>query len=185
MWKTIESGKAAASASVGINVERPSVFYFGGSMTPLETSLLQAKKSSVLREFGSIERMHWLMDQNHCNHFPMAVEVRGHTTVTMWCDALDDLQRRHPLLNVSIGMEGNSRPVFYQADEYKIPLVVRKRDSPWQWQAEFEKEISTPFDTSGSPLMRAQLLLGDDRSGFVVLSGRRRSMSDRARLRQV
>jgi Condensation domain len=137
-------------------------------MTPLQTSPLPVKKSSVLREFSSIERMHWLMDQNHCNHFPMAAEVRGHTTVTMWRDALDDLQRRHPLLNVSIGIEENSGPVFYQAGAYKIPLVVRKRASPLLWQAEFEKEISTPFDTSESPLMRAQLLLGDDRCEVIL-----------------
>jgi Condensation domain len=137
-------------------------------MTPLQISPLQVKKSSVLREFSSIERMHWLMDQNHCNHFPMAAEVRGHTTVTMWRDALNDLQRRHPLLNVYIGMQENSRPAFYQADGHKIPLVVRKRTSPSQWQAEFEDEISTPFDTSESPLMRAQLLLGDDRCEVIL-----------------
>jgi Condensation domain/Phthiocerol/phthiodiolone dimycocerosyl transferase C-terminus len=137
-------------------------------MMPLQTSPLQVKRSSVLREFSSIERMHWLMDQNHCNHFPMAAEIRGHTTVTMWRNALNDLQRRHPLLNVFIGMEENAGPVFYQAGEHKIPLVVRKRASPLQWQAEFEEEIPTPFDTSESPLMRAQLLLGDDRCEVIL-----------------
>ncbi len=137
-------------------------------MTALQTSPLQVKRSSILREFSSVERLHWLMDQNHCNHFPMAVEIRGHTTVTMWRNALDALQRRHPLLNVFIGMEGSSRPAFYQADEFKIPLVVRKRASPLAWQVEFEKEISTPFDTSESPLMRAQLLLADDRCEVIL-----------------
>ena len=137
-------------------------------MTPLQTSPLQVNRSSVLREFGSIERMHWLMDQNHCNHFPMAAEIRGRTTVTMWRNALNDLQRRHPLLNVFIGMEENSRPVFYQADDHKIPLVIRKRTSPLQWQGEFEKELSTRFDKSESPLMRAQLLLGDDRCEVIL-----------------
>jgi Condensation domain len=137
-------------------------------MTPLQTSPLQVERSTVLRELSSVERMHWLMDQNHCNHFPMAAEIRGHTTVAMWRNALNDLQGRHPLLNVFVGMEQNSRPVFYQTDENKIPLVVRKRTSPLQWQAEFEKEISTPFDTSESPLMRAQLLLGDDRCEVIL-----------------
>src|SRR5271156_5843742 len=108
------------------------VFYFGSSMTPLQTSPLQVKTSSVLRELSSIERMLWLRDQNHCNHFSMAAEIRGHTTVTMWRNALNDLQRRHPLLNVFIGMEQNSRPVFDQAGDYKIPLVVRRRTSPVQ-----------------------------------------------------
>jgi hypothetical protein len=83
-------------------------------MTALQASPLQVKRS-FFRELSSIERMHWLMDQNHCNHFPMAAEIRGHTNVTMWRNALNDLQGRHPLLNVFIGMEQNSRPVFYQA----------------------------------------------------------------------
>ena len=69
-------------------------------MTPLQTSSLQVQKSTVLRELSSIERMLWLRDQNHCNHFSMAAEIRGHPTVTMWRNALDQLQRRHPLLNV-------------------------------------------------------------------------------------
>jgi hypothetical protein len=30
-----------------------------------------------------IDWMHWLMGQNHGNHFPMAAEIRGHTNVTM------------------------------------------------------------------------------------------------------
>src|ERR1700722_6709059 len=109
--------------------------YLWGPMTPLQTSPLPVKKPSVLREFSFIERMHWLMDQNHSNHFPMAAEIRGHTNVTIWRNALNDLQRRHPLLNVFIGMEENARPVFYRAGEYEIPLVVRKRASPLQWQA--------------------------------------------------
>jgi hypothetical protein len=171
MWKTIsnETGNAAGFAPVaGINVPPKVSFTVGGSMTPLQTSPLQVKRSSVLRELSSAERMLWLRDQNHCNHFTMAAEIRGHTTVTMWRNALNDLQRRHPLLNVFIGMEENSRPLFYQAGDDKIPLVVRKRTSPLQWQAEFEKELSTPFDTSESPLMRAQLLLGDDRCEVIL-----------------
>ena len=137
-------------------------------MTPLQTSSLQLERSTVLRELSSIERMLWLRDQNHCNHFSMAAEIRGHTTVTMWRNALDHLQRRHPLLNVFIGTEANSRPLFYQAGADKIPLVGRKRTSPLQWQGEFEKELSTPFDSSQSPLMRAQLLLGDDRCEVIL-----------------
>jgi hypothetical protein len=155
MWKTIESGRIGALC-------------LWRAMTPFQASPLQVERSNVLRELSSVERMHWLMDQNHRNYFPMAAEIRGHTTVTMWRNALNALQRRHPLLNVFLGMEDNSRPVFHQADENKIPMVVRKLTSPSQWQAEFEKEISTPFDTSESPLMRAQLLLGDDRCEVIL-----------------
>jgi Condensation domain len=137
-------------------------------MKSLRTSLLEAQQSSVLREFSSVERLHWLMDQNHCNHFPMAAEVRGTATPAMWRDALDELQRRHPFLNVCIRMKENSKPVFYRAAGHKIPLTVKKRASPLQWQAEFEREISTPFDTSRAPLMRALLLQGDDRCEIVL-----------------
>src|ERR1700722_10858891 len=119
----MSTGRTGRSPEVGSGNKSGTqgVSYFGGPMTALQTSPLQVKRSSILREFSSVERLHWLMDQNHCNHFPMAVEIRGHTTVTMWRNALDALQRRHPLLNVFIGMEGSSIPAFYQADEFKIP----------------------------------------------------------------
>jgi Condensation domain len=137
-------------------------------MKRMTTTLLQGQKSSVLRELSSVEWLHWLMDQNHCNHFPIAAEVHGQTTVWMWRDALDDLQRRHPLLNVCIRMQKNSKPVFYRTGPHKIPLAILKRESPLQWQTVFEKEISTPFDTSEAPLMRAVLLQGDDRSEIIL-----------------
>ena len=122
MWKTIsnESGKAAGPAPVaGNKMRHPGVFLLrGSSMTPIANkSTLQCREISLSSHAnsGSIERMLWLRDQDHCNHFSMAAEIRGHTTVTMWRNALDQLQRRHPLLNVFIGMDQNSRPVFYQA----------------------------------------------------------------------
>lgn len=137
-------------------------------MKPMPTSLLEVQKSPVLRELSSVEWLHWLMDQNHCNHFPIAAEVHGQTTVWMWRDALDDLQRRHPLLNVCLRMQKNSKPVFYRTGPHKIPLAILKRASPLQWQTVFEKEMATPFDTREAPLMRAVLLQGDDRSEIIL-----------------
>jgi hypothetical protein len=134
-------------------------------------TLPRAQESSLdLREFGSMERLHWLLGKNHPNHFVMAAEVSGATTVDMWREALDELQRRHPLLNVSIGRNAESNLVYRQAAGHKIPLIVKRRISPLQWQEEFGRELATPLYDDTPPLMRAILLEGDDRCEIILVT---------------
>ena len=139
-------------------------------MQEIQTLPLAQESSFDLREFGWMERLHWLLGKNHPNHFAMAAEVSGVTTVDMWREALDELQRRHPLLNVCIGRNGASKMVFRQALGNKIPLIVKRHISPLQWQAEFERELATPFYDSAAPLMRAILLEGDDRCEIILVT---------------
>jgi len=134
-------------------------------------TLPRAQESSLdLREFGSMERLHWLLGKNHPNHFVMAAEVSGATTVDVWREALDELQRRHPLLNVSIGRNAESNLVYRQAAGHKIPLIVKRRISPLQWQEEFGRELATPLYDDTPPLMRAILLEGDDRCEIILVT---------------
>ena len=129
---------------------------------------IETQEAPVLREFGLVEQFHWLMGQNHSNHFSMAAEVTGKTTPAMWRDALDEVQRRHPFLNVRIGAEKGSKPVFLRANGCRIPLAVKERTSSLQWQTEFERELSTPFDASSAPLMRALLLRCGSRCEIIL-----------------
>jgi hypothetical protein len=115
-------------------------------------------EESYLREFGSVERFHWLMGLNHSNHFAMAVEVSGETTPSMWREALNKLCHRHPFLNVRIARNAKSKLVFQRVDGNEIPLTVKALESPFQWQEEFENELVTLFDPYSAPLMRALLL---------------------------
>jgi hypothetical protein len=119
------------------------------------------QESISIRELNGIEKLHWLMDQNHHNHFPMAAEVLGKTTAGMWRRALDKLQRRHPFLNVCIRLENGNNPVYHHVAGAEIPLTVKKLTSASQWEVEFEREMTTSFDAATAPLIRALLLQGD------------------------
>ena len=63
-----------------------------------QQDLQAAAPPTVLRPLGSFEEFFWLIDQNRPLHFALAAQVQGPTTVGRWRDALDLVQRRHPLL---------------------------------------------------------------------------------------
>ena len=96
-------------------MRHPGVFYFGGLYDAFANKSI-ASEEIVCPPRIRLDRTDALADGSESlQSFPNAAEIRGHTTVTMWRNALNDLQGRHPLLNVFIGIAQNSRPVFYQA----------------------------------------------------------------------
>jgi hypothetical protein len=71
-----------------------------------------------------MERLFWLMDQKHPAHLTVTAEVKGITNVQSWRDALDALQRRHPVLSTSINRSEDGRPALYRVGAAPIPLRV-------------------------------------------------------------
>jgi hypothetical protein len=61
-----------------------------------------ADLSLALRPLGSFEHLFWLIDQSHPVHFAVTAEVEGDISPRDWRQALNRVQDRHPLLNVSI-----------------------------------------------------------------------------------
>jgi hypothetical protein len=121
--------------------------------------LPKAVDPTVLRPLGSFEEFFWLIDQNRPVHFAMAAQVQGATTIRRWRDALDLVQRRHPLLSVCIETNRSSRPHFRQEMASPIPLRVVQGDNASQrWESEMELELSIPFNAQQAPLVRAVLL---------------------------
>ena len=67
-----------------------------------DTSIMRAMKSKKeVRVLGAMERLFWFMDQNHPAHLTVTADVKGFTKVQNWRDALDAVQRRHPVLSTS------------------------------------------------------------------------------------
>jgi hypothetical protein len=72
-------------------------------------SLMPATRSKTeVRALGARERMFWFMDQKHPVHLTVTAEVKGITKVQSWRDALDSVQKRHPILSTSIKKRGGS-----------------------------------------------------------------------------
>jgi hypothetical protein len=53
--------------------------------------------ADITRPVGAIEKMFWLMAQNHPMHFVLIAEVVGRTERGQWQEALDNLCKQLPL----------------------------------------------------------------------------------------
>jgi hypothetical protein len=98
----------------------------------------------------------------------MAMQVNGTTTPAQWRNALDKLQKRHPLLSVLIRKNENRQPEFYTQAEAPIPLQVRTGGISDLPQA-IEAELRQRFDPSVAPLAHATLLHQSD-AAILILS---------------
>src|SRR5258707_11833828 len=111
-----------------------------------------------VRALGAMERLFWLMDQKHPAHFTVTAEVKGFTKVQSWRDALDAVQRRHPILSTSINRNEEGQPALYQVDAAPIPLRVVDGSVQEHWELELDSEMALPFTPEQAPLIRTVLI---------------------------
>jgi len=122
-------------------------------------SLMPATKSKTeVRALGARERMFWFMDQKHPVHLTVTAEVKGITKVQSWRDALDAVQRRHPILSTSIMRNEEGQPALYQVDAAPIPLRVVDGSAQERWELELDREMALPFTPEQAPLIRSVLI---------------------------
>jgi len=153
------------------NLKRPDKPAFDATSFELARQRQPMSAGPVLRPLGSFEEFLWLVDQNRPLHFALAAQVQGSTTVRRWREALDAVQRRHPLLSVCIEKNGNCHPHFQREIESPIPLrVVRERNAIQFWEWEMELELSVPFNPLHAPLVRAVLLHEVDRAVIILVA---------------
>jgi hypothetical protein len=131
----------------------------------------------MLRPLGSMEHIFWLLNRSVGNQIVLAAEIEGKTTLHAWRQALNALQRRHPLLSAAIVPGSNGFPYFDGPIAQEIPLRIAT-DAIWQEGAiatgwldrQMANELAEPFDTASAPLIRAVLASHDQRS-IVLLVG--------------
>jgi NRPS condensation-like uncharacterized protein len=122
-------------------------------------SIMSATRSKKeVRALGARERMFWLMDQKHPVHLTVTAEVKGITKVQSWRDALDAVQRRHPVLSTSIKRNEEGQPALYQVDAAPIPLRVVDGRVQGRWELELDREMAVPFTPEKAPLIRSVLI---------------------------
>jgi Condensation domain len=130
-----------------------------------------ADLSLALRPLGSFERLFWLIDQSHPVHFAVTAEVECDISPRDWRQALDRVQDRHPLLNVSIEGAPGRVPYYRREQSAPIPLRIVEDDDPGsRWKVEVGEELATPFDPSEAPLARAVLIQGRHDAAFILLA---------------
>ncbi|MFN6474212.1 MAG: condensation domain-containing protein [Nostoc sp. SerVER01] len=126
--------------------------------------------NNINRPLGAMEKIFLLLDQISQVHFVIAAEIIGTKTIIEWRKALDALQARHPFLSVCIKNNGFDYPFFQHEDKTKIPLRVVEENGNYRWEKELEKELSMPFDSTQTPLVRAVLVQQGQKSIFIFSS---------------
>ena len=82
--------------------------------------------------------------------------------------ALDELQRRHPLLRACIRPAGKAHAYYFDAAG-PIPLDVVRRSGPDSWVAAVEDELGRRLDVAAGPLIRCRYL-ADERGGDLIVT---------------
>jgi NRPS condensation-like uncharacterized protein len=120
--------------------------------------MLATRSKKEVRALGAMERLFWLMDQNHPAHLTVTAEVKGFTKLQNWRDALNAAQRRHPVLSTSIHRNEEGQPALYQVDAAPIPLRIVDGRVQGCWELEVEREMAVPFTPDQAPLIRSVLI---------------------------
>jgi NRPS condensation-like uncharacterized protein len=136
-----------------------------------DASIMSATKSNKeVRALGAMERLFWLMDQKHPAHLTVTAEVKGFTKVQSWRDALDAVQRRHPVLSTSITRNEADQPALYQVDAAPIPLRVVDGSVQGHWELEVDREMALPFTPEQAPLIRSVLIHKPQSAVLIIIA---------------
>src|ERR1700722_7310251 len=120
--------------------------------------MLATESKKEVRALGAREQMFWLMNQKHPVHLTVTAEVKGITKEQNWRDALDAVQKRHPILSASINRNEEGLPALYLADAAPIPLRVVDGSMQERWELELDREMALPFTPEQAPLVRSVLI---------------------------
>jgi NRPS condensation-like uncharacterized protein len=136
-----------------------------------EVSIMPAIESKTeVRALGAREQMFWLMDQKHPVHLTVTAEVKGTTKARDWRDALDAVQKRHPILSTSIKRNEEGQPALYHADAAPIPLRVVDGRVQEHWELELDREMALPFTPEQAPLIRTVLIHKPQSAVLIVIA---------------
>ena len=136
-----------------------------------EVSIMPAIESKTeVRALGAREHMFWLMDQKHPVHLTVTAEVKGTTKARDWRDALDAVQKRHPILSTLIKRNEEGQPALYHADAAPIPLRVVDGRIQEHWELELDREMALPFTPEQAPLIRTVLIHKPQSAVLIVIA---------------
>jgi hypothetical protein len=95
------------------------------------------------------------------------LRLAGSLPVSKLRAALDDWQRRHPLLRTRI-VEAGRNSVFHFDVANPIPLEVSERSGPDEWTTAAQNALHDRLDLTAGPLVRCRYLVGQSGGDLIV-----------------
>jgi hypothetical protein len=120
------------------------------------------------RYLGAFEHWFWLWDQIHPLQFAVVAKLQGRFSPNQLAIALQQVQRRHPMLRVRIAVDETGRPKFIETDG-EIPVRWIARTDAQQWQQELELEMTHSLNWQVAPLLRVVILQAGDESELMII----------------
>jgi NRPS condensation-like uncharacterized protein len=110
----------------------------------------------IERKLGIMEKYIYLIDKVCSFNFVIQAHIEGELQEDILRQVLDQVQERHPLLQMCI-QKKSWTTLYFKPCQKKIPLrVVEAPDE--NWIAEAEKELYTPLPAEQGPLLRCVVL---------------------------
>lgn len=98
------------------------------------------------------------------------IRIKGNIPEKALYDALSKVQKRHPLLRVTVAKEDNGTPFFVeQKNISEIPVRVVRRQSNEDWEKESIAECLSPFVLKDQPLARLVWIKSDEISDLIFV----------------
>ncbi|EUA28207.1 MULTISPECIES: condensation domain-containing protein [Mycobacterium] len=119
---------------------------------------IAAQPTGELRALGLRERCLYRYSERNPLLFVLVAEFDVALDPDLVGDALDAVQRRHPLLSAHVHEDHELGPVFYRADPATPIELSIHRDPDQGWHVFAAQELARPFGVATVPLMRATLL---------------------------
>jgi hypothetical protein len=124
----------------------------------------------LVRPLGAFERMEHRYQQKHTMHFCMVAELADDLDPTALEAGLLAVQHRHPLLNVHVKDDPQTRLGFYRpASVPPVPVTVVDAGAGHSWCDLVAEELTRPFDRSRAPMIRVVLLRAGPTSPAAIV----------------
>lgn len=122
-------------------------------MTSARTDSSVRATASISRKMFFFERLLYVDGRTPVNCI-LAMRLKGALSAGNLRIALDQVQRRHPLLHVQVSAGENHPSFLFQAVPAAIPMRIVERTGPEDWRTELLKEWHTPFRLNSEPPIR-------------------------------
>lgn len=118
------------------------------------------EEASFVREFGAQERLQHYYSAEHPRHFCVVAELAADKDPEDYRAAFAMIQKRHPMLSVSVRDDTRHGAGFYRTDRpLKLTFIPVAEEA--DWRRVVERELATAFPDSEGPLMRVTILHDD------------------------
>jgi len=100
----------------------------------------------------------------------MIFRIKGHISKEQLNNAINSVEKKHPLLQVKISTDENNEKIYTSDNTELIELKTIQRKNENHWIDEYHNQCLIPFDFNNKPSIRFILLQSKDKCDLIIFS---------------